>query len=180
MKQQTHRRFLFYTAFTAEVFLLFFLGDVPGLLPAVGGALPSLLLPAAISAALVTAGELPAIAFAVLCGLLMDHSRGGPYGLSAMILAAICYAIAALTRTVLQKNLLTALLLTVPAIALVYLYLWLFLYVFPGYDGAFDALVRGYLPMAAYTFAADIPIYFLTRGLTYLFPARLTKGDGSP
>lgn len=161
-------RCLFGIILTAESFLLFFLGGIPDLLPAVAGVLPALLIPAAISAALTIARPLPAMAFGVLCGLLMDHSRGGPYGFSAMILAALCYLIAALVETVLQQNLLTALLLTAPAIVLAVLFHWLFLYVLAGYDGAGYALLCRYLPMAGYTFVAAIPIYFLTCGVAKL------------
>ena len=159
---------LLFGAFSLEIFLLFFIGDVPGLLPAIAGVVPSLLIPAAIAISLTVARPLPAMTFGIVCGLLMDHSRGGPYGFSAMILAALCYCVASLTATVFQQNLFTALLLTVPAIGLAVVCHWLFLYAAAGYGGTGYALLCRYLPMAGYTFAAAIPIYFLTRGLVRL------------
>ena len=162
------RPWLLYTAFGLEILLLFLAGDAPGLLPAVCGVVPSLLIPASVSIALTVTDVLPAMVFGVVCGLLSDFSRGGPYGPSAMVLAVLCYAIALLRCSVLQKNLLTALLLTAPAIILAVLFQWLFFYVGAGYSGAVYALIFRYLPMAGYTFAAAVPIYFATRGLAVL------------
>lgn len=168
MNRSRPRRLLCCGAFLPEILLLFLLGDTPDLLPTVGGALPSLLIPAAVSVALTGIGVVPAMGFGVLCGLLMDFSRGGPYGFSAMILAALCYSIAALVETVFQKNHLTALLLTVPSIALFFLLHWLFFYIFAGFGGGGYALLCRYLPMAGYTLAAAVPIYCCTYGLAKL------------
>ena len=96
----------------------------------------------------------------------MDFSQGGPYGFHAMILAASCYTIAALVRKLFQKNLLSALMMTVLTILLVFSLHWLFFYVVWGYGTIGYVLLHHYVPMAIYTFVCAIPIYFLTRGLS--------------
>lgn len=169
MKRPDRLKILKYVVFTLEIFILFLLGDTAHLLPAIGGARPALLVGAAVSIALSGVKELPAMSFGVLCGLLMDFSRGGPYGFHAMILAAVCYVSASLVQNLFQKNLLSALLMTILAVVLVFSLQWVFFYVLPGYGSAGYTLIRHYAPMAAYTLGTAVPIYFLTRGLAAVF-----------
>lgn len=163
MKQQNPLQILKYVLFLFEIFVLFFIGDTAGILPEILGAKPALMLCTAVSISLSGIKELPAMSFGVLCGLLMDFSRGGPYGFHAMILAAICYTCSLLVQHLFHKNLLSALMMMVLSILLVFLLHWFFFYVCLGFGNAGYALVRHYSIMAAYTLAAAIPIYFLTQ-----------------
>ncbi len=169
MKRPTRLKLLLYLVFALEVLLLFLLGDTAGILPAIAGARPALLVGAAVSIALCGVGELAAMWFGVLCGLLMDFSRGGPYGFHAMILAAACFFIAILVRRLFHKNLISAFIMLTLAVMLLFALQWLFFYLLPGYGSPGYALVRHYLPMAAYSLGAAVPVYFLTRGVAAAF-----------
>lgn len=166
MKQGTRRKFLLGIVFVLEIFVLFLIGDTAAVLPIIGGAKPALMVCVAVSIALTGVKELTAMTYGIFCGLLMDFSQGGPYGFHAMILAASCYTIAALVRKLFQKNLLSALMMTVLTILLVFSLHWLFFYVVWGYGTIGYVLLHHYVPMAIYTFVCAIPIYFLTRGLS--------------
>lgn len=163
MKQNNPLQILKYVLFVFEVFTLFFISDTAGVLPEILSAKPALMVCAAIAISLSGIRELPAMCFGVLCGLLMDFSRGGPYGFHALILAVCCYVCSLLVQKLFQKNLLSALMMTVLAILLVFILQWFFFYVCQGFSGAGYALVRYYGMMAAYTLAAAVPVYFLTR-----------------
>lgn len=168
MKRPAFWKGLQLTVFALEMFVLFLMGDTANVLPSIAGARPALMVCCAVSIALTGVSELTAMTFGVVCGLLMDFSRGGPYGFHAMILAAACYVIAALVRNLFQKNLLSALIMTVLTIVLVFSLHWLFFYVVWGYGGAGYVLLHHYLPMAGYTLGCAVPVYFLTRGLSSL------------
>lgn len=163
MKQQNPLHILKYVLFVFEVFALFFIGDTAGVLPEILAVKPALMVCAAISVSLSGIKEMPAMCFGVLCGLLMDFSRGGPYGFHALILAACCYVCSLLVQHLFQKNLLSALLMTIVAIVIVFVLQWFFFYVCQGFGGAGYALVRYYGMMAVYTLATAVPVYFLTR-----------------
>ena len=75
MKRPDRMQVIRYIVYTLAVFLLFFIGDTPYLVPRLWGAAPALMLSAAVGIALSGEKELPAMAFGVLCGLLMDFSR---------------------------------------------------------------------------------------------------------
>ncbi|MDD5953406.1 MAG: rod shape-determining protein MreD [Oscillospiraceae bacterium] len=169
MKRQTRWKLLQWLVLGLEVFVLFFLSDTAGIFPMIAGAKPALLLCAAMSIALSGVGELTAMSFGILCGLLMDFSRGGPYGFHGAILAVLCYISASLVRYLFQKNLLSALLLTIVAIVLVFSLEWLFFYVVWGYPDPLYLLLHHYVPSAIYTLVLAVPVYFLTRGLSSVF-----------
>ena len=163
MKQPNPLRILKYVLFVFEIFVLFLLGDTAGIIPEILAAKPALMICAAGSIALSGVRELPAMCFGVLCGLLMDFSQGGPYGFHALIFAVLCYVCALLVQHLFRKNLLAALLMMVVFIGIGFLLHWFFFYVCQGFSGAGYALVCRYGMMAAYTLAAAVPVYFLTR-----------------
>lgn len=169
MKRPERFHFLKYFLFVLEIFILFIIGETPGILPTIAGALPSLMVCTAVSIALSGVKELTAMSFGIFCGLLMDFSRGGPYGFHAIIFAIVCYFIALLVQNLFQKNLISALIMTILTVILVYFLQWLFFYVIPGYNGIGYVLLHHFLPRTIYTLVAAIPIYFLTRGLSSLF-----------
>lgn len=169
MKRPDRMQVIRYIVYTLAVFLLFFIGDTPFLVPRLWDAAPALMLSAAVGIALSGEKEIPAMAFGVLCGLLMDFSRSGPYGFHAVILAVLCYFAALLVRVLFQKNLLSALLMTVVTVAVVFTLQWIFFYLIHGYGSPLYALTRHYGPMALYTLAATVPVYFFFRLLAWIF-----------
>ncbi len=168
MKRIDRIKLIRFIVYLILILLLYLAGETPGLIPEIMRARPLLMIPCALSIALTGGGELPAMGFGVLCGLLMDHSRDGPYGFFALILAVLCYFIGLLTKHLFQKNLLSALLMSVLSIAVTVGLNWVFFYLLAGYSEPVTALVRYYLPAAGYTFAVMIPVYAMFRGIAAL------------
>lgn len=172
MKRPDRMKVSRYLVFGLLVFLLFLLGDTPGILPPIAGAVPSLMVSTAVCIALSGVGETGAMLFGMACGLLMDFSRGGPYGFSGAILAVLCYFIGLLVGRLFQKNLLSALFMAMLAVAVVFTLQWVFYYLLPGYSSPLYALMHHYSIMAAYTFGTAIPIYFIFRFVGALFKTK--------
>ncbi len=153
-----------YLAYVLEFLVLFMLQETPGLLPAVFGVRPVLIFPAAITIAMFEE-EVPAMAFGVVGGLFCDFGLSGMMGFHALVLAALCFFVSAISRIYLQVNIATAIITGLWTIGLVVCVQWLFLYYFrysmPGY-----AFVHHYLPKYFYTMIFVPLTYLLNRGLS--------------
>lgn len=152
-----------YLAYTLEMLVLFMLQETPGLLPAVFGARPVLIFPAAVTVAMFEE-EVPAMAFGVLGGLFCDYGLSGVMGFHGLILGALCFFVSALTRVYLRANLVTAVITGLWSIGLTVLAQWFFLYFF-SYAMPRYALVHHYLPKYFYTLLFVPLLYLLNRGL---------------
>lgn len=151
-------------AYILELLVLFTLQETPGLLPAIYGARPVLLLPAVVTIAMLQR-ERSAMAFGVAGGLLCDFGLSGLLGFHALVMGVVCFFISILVQTVMQVNLLTAVLTGVWAIGLMVFLQWLFLYYF-AYSHPVYALTHHYLPKYLYTLLFVPLAYLLNRGLT--------------
>ena len=100
-------RLIRYLAYTLELLVLFMVQETPGLLPAVAGVRPVLLLPAAVAIAMFEE-EVPALAFGIVAGLLCDFGFSRVLGFHALVLGALCFFVSLLVRTRMQANLVTA------------------------------------------------------------------------
>lgn len=156
-------RVIRYLAYTLELLLLFTLQETPGLMPAIFGARPVLLLPA-VAAIAMFESERTALAFGVAGGLLCDFGLSGVLGFHALVLGVLCFLISLIVQVYMQVNLVTALLTGVWAIGLTVVLQWFFLYYFyysqPGY-----AFTHHYLPKYLYTLLFVPLAYYLNRGL---------------
>lgn len=152
-----------------EVLVLFLLQETPGLMPEVANARPVLIAGAALTIALFES-QGRAVAFGVVCGLLMDIGMGaGVIGLHAILLALICYTISFFSQDYLQVNWLTSILTTGAGMGLVVLLEWFFGYVVWGYTDPVYALLSHYLPRLIYTVLLSLPLYAANR----LFAVRI-------
>lgn len=157
-------RVIRYVGYALELLVVFVLQETPGLIPAVGGARPVLLLPAAVSVALFE-GETPAMLFGMAGGLLIDFGCGGILGFHGLMLAAACYIISLIAANLMRTNFLTAMLVGVLSAGAAALLQWIFFYVLFGYGDAGYALYAHYLPVFCYT-AAVMPIaYYFNRAI---------------
>lgn len=69
-------RLIRYLAYTLELLVLFMLQETPGLLPAIYGVRPVLVLPAGLAIAMFEE-ETPAMAFGIAAGLFCDFGYSG-------------------------------------------------------------------------------------------------------
>lgn len=153
-----------YLAYTLELLVLFMVQETPGLLPSILGARPVLLFPAVISIAMFE-GEIPAMAFGVVGGLLCDFGLSGTLGFHALVLGVLCFLISLLIRAYFQSNLATAVLTGVWSIGLTVCAQWFFLYFFQ-YSHPAYAFTHHYLPKYCYTLLFLPLLYLLNRGLS--------------
>ena len=157
-------RVIRYLAYTLELLVLFMVQETPGLMPAILGARPVLILPAAVSIAMFEE-ELPAMAFGILGGLFCDFGLSGVLGFHALILGVLCFFVSILSRVYLQINLATAIITGFWTIGVTVCAQWFFLYYFsysmPGY-----AFTHHYLPKYFYTLLFLPLLYLLNQGLS--------------
>lgn len=157
-------RIVRYLAYTLELLVLFMLQETPGLMPAIFGARPVLILPAVIAIAMFEE-ELPAMAFGIVGGLFCDFGLSCALGFHALILAVLCFFVSILSRVYLQVNMVTAIVTGIWSIGLTVCAQWLFLYYF-FYSMPTYALLHHYLPKYFYTLLFLPLLYLLNRGLS--------------
>ena len=165
-------RILRYFAYAVEIIAFFVIQQTPGLLPEVLYARPVLLLPIAFSIAMFER-EGVAIGFGVFCGLLIDFGMGnGVLGFHGLLLAVSCFAISFLVGNLVKNNFITALLINLAGILLIFLLQWVFFYLLAGYDNAGYAYVVHYLPRVAYTFLLFPIFYYFNRAFAVFIRER--------
>lgn len=152
-----------YLAYILELLVLFMLQETPGLLPAVFGARPVLVLPAGLAIAMFEE-ETPAMAFGIAAGLFCDFGYSGVLGFHGLLMGVLCFFISVLVHTVMQVNWITALLTGVCALGLIIGGQWLFFYYFR-YSMPNYALRYHYLPKYLYTLLFVPLLYVLNKGL---------------
>lgn len=155
-------------AYVLELLVLFMLQETPGLLPPVYGARPVLVLPAALVIAMME-DETRAMAFGAAAGLFCDFGYSGVLGFHALVMAVLCFGISLMVKAFLQVNPVTAVLVGVAALAVVFGAQWLCFYCFryssPGY-----ALRMHYLPKYLYTLIFVPLLYLLNKALKDALP----------
>lgn len=160
-----------YLAYSLEIFILFMLQQTPGLFPEIFGARPVLLIPAAIMIAMLEP-QMPAVAFGVYSGLMMDFGFGGILGINALIMVFLCYAVSTISQTVLRVNLGTAIITAVWTTAVFILLNWFFQYFLKGYTAPLYALTSRYFPRFCYTVLLSPIIFLINKGVLGLMRAQ--------
>lgn len=156
-------RVIRYLAYVLELLVLFMLQETPGLMPAIFGVRPVLILPAVITMAMFEK-ELPAMAFGIVGGLFCDFGLSGLLGFHAIVLGVLCFFLSILSRVYLQINLLNAVISGIWTIGLAIGAQWFFLYFF-SYSMPEYAFLHHYLPKYFYTMIFVPLLYLLNRGL---------------
>ena len=100
-------RFIRYFAYALELLVLYMIQQTPGFLPSLFGARPILIIPAVLAIAMFEP-EIPAMAFGIFGGLLIDFGIGDALGFHGIMLGVACYVISALSANLLRTNLLTS------------------------------------------------------------------------
>lgn len=168
---KSNRVFFRYLAFGLEIILLWALQSTPKLLPEIFGAKPFFLLAAALSFS-VCVKAVPAVILGAVCGLLADVSAGGTVGFFAFALTLICFAQAQLLDAYINRNLLSASVLSLGSIAAVLGLHFLFFFLFAGIADSGAMFVSRWLPRMAWTAAAFFPLLLLNVFLARTFSSQ--------
>ncbi|NLJ31061.1 MAG: rod shape-determining protein MreD [Clostridiales bacterium] len=153
-----------YFAYTIELLAFFVVQETPGLIPAVFGARPVLVIPAALSIALFEE-ELPSLFFGAFAGLLTDLGISPTLGFHALLLGVACFFLSVLAANLIHTNFLTAMASAAVVPFFLFLIQWVFFYVLTEYESPWYAFTTHYLPIYAYT-AALMPVaYYFNRAL---------------
>lgn len=150
--------FVRYTAFSLEILICYIFQTLPWMTLEVFGGRPVLLLPLAMSIALFE-GEIPAIVFGVICGLMTDSGYSGAMGYNAIMLAILCYASSILMENYIRTNLLTAMIIGTIAMPLIIFGQFLLFYVAAGYDNVWGYFTAHYISRIVYTWGF-VPVFY--------------------
>ena len=160
-------RFIRYFAYALELLVLYMIQQTPGFLPSLFGARPILIIPAVLAIAMFEP-EIPAMAFGIFGGLLIDFGIGDALGFHGIMLWVACYVISALSANLLRTNLLTSFLVNTVSLLVIVVLQWLFYYVLYGYDYILYALLHHYLPLIAYSLVLTPITFYFNRAFALL------------
>lgn len=149
----------------AVIVLCALLQTTEGYFPSFFGIHFFLLIPLCICVA-VFEGERWGAAFGVFAGALWDLSHGGGDGYNALFLFLVCAAAGVLVRYLMQKNLVTSLVLSgFSCLAYAVLYVMFFISA-QGIQRPAYLFIRYYFPGAALSFLLTFVFYFLIKGIS--------------
>ena len=164
------KRVLRLIVYVVELLLLYVLETTVGLVPAVNGVRPLLLVCAAMMIAMFE-GDVTGMLVGIAAGLLMDMGGSDILGFHGLILGLLGFAIGSMTMELFRTNLLVAVIAMTAIVPLVCLAQWLFCFVLPGYHGAVYVLRTHYLPKMLYTYLMTPIFYAINR----FFALRLSE-----
>ena len=153
------RRVFRWILYFLELVAVYVLQTTPGIIPAVSGARPVLLIPAALTIAMFE-GDIGGMAVGIAAGLLIDMGGSDILGFHAIVLAILCFVLGSMTMQIFRTNLLVALLAAVVAVPVVIVLQWVFFYILPGYGDLQYVFMGSILPKMVYTFAVT-PLFYL-------------------
>jgi len=111
-------------------------------------------------------GERWGAAFGIFAGALWDLSHGGGDGYNALFLLVVCAICGVLVRYLMQKNLVTSLVMSGGACFLYSLFYVMFFISAQGIERPAYLFVRYYLPGAVFSFLLTFIFYFLVKGIS--------------
>ena len=146
------RRVFRWILYFLELIAVYVLQTTPGIIPAVSGARPVLLIPAALTIAMFE-GDIGGMTVGIAAGLLIDMGGSDILGFHAIVLAILCFVLGSMTMQIFRTNLLVALLASFVAVPVVIVLQWVFFYILPGYGDLQYVFLGSLLPKMVYTFA---------------------------
>ena len=166
---ERRNKILRYTSYGIEVLLFYILQGVPNLIPEIFGGRPLLLIPLAICIACFEE-EIPAMAFGVACGVMMDIGTGTHIGFYTITMTIICFFLGYFSDNYFNTKLLSVLALAVIIIPVLISMEFLFFYILKGYEGVGYYYLHHTLATAGYTFVTT-PVFYginrcISRGFT--------------
>lgn len=158
-----------YVVISVLLLLLWLLQSTPKLLPELFGAKPFLLLAAALAFS-ACSEPIPSVIIAAVCGVLADISATGGVGCFSITFVLVCFAQASVLGTYLNRNLLTAAVLSAGSVAAVMSLYFLLYKLLPNAAGG-NLYLTAYLPRMLVTYLTFFPIY----GLMYFITKKINK-----
>ncbi len=152
--------FFRYLAYALEIILLYVLGTTPNLLPELFGAKPTLLLCAALTAAIFER-EIPAMIIGMVCGILIDLGYSNSIGLFTIVLTILCFAVGYAANNLVVTTFPNFLLFAFLAVGGIFMLYFLVRFVWAGVDDCWTYFMNHLLSRMIQTFLLSIPIYFL-------------------
>lgn len=162
------KKIIRFIAYTIEILILYALQETPLLFPPIFGAKPLLLIPAAVTVAMVER-EGAAMGFGILAGLLLDFGVGGGLGFYGAVLAVLCFVVSRLSTTILRVSMLSAVVSGLWVTVLTVFLGWIFRYTFGGYSAASYVALHHYLPVCLYTLLFFPLVFYINRGIARTF-----------
>ncbi|MGN0475779.1 MAG: rod shape-determining protein MreD [Ruminococcus sp.] len=162
-----------YISYGLEILIFYIIQGVPDLIPQVLGGKPLLLIPVALTIACFE-NEVPAMAFGVACGAMMDLGVGTHLGFYTIALAIVCFFIGYFAENYFNTKLLIVLFISVIMIPVLISLNFVINYILAGYANSGYYFVHHILATMAYTFVT-VPVFYginrvLSRGFNdYLY-----------
>ena len=172
MKRTRYLLMLKYTIYAVLLLLLYVLQTTPGLFE-IAGAKPMLVVPAALSIAMLE-GEFVGSLYGALAGLLCDLGASVLFGFNGLLLAVFCIGAGLLVIYLMHCDVRGALLFVTATMLVRGGIEYLFSYRMWGYEGVWKVLVFHILPMSLYTVLVTPLLFWLIRWLYRLFQKKLT------
>ncbi len=149
----------------AVIILCALLQLTEGYFPSLFGIHVFLLVPLCVCIAIFE-GERWGAAFGIFAGALWDLSHGGGDGYNALLLFLICAVAGVLVRYLMQKNLVTSLVLSAAACLLYSILYVMFFISAQGIERPAYLFVRYYFPGAAFSFLLTFIFYFVIKNIS--------------
>lgn len=163
----TRRHALRYILYTVEVLVFFVVQETPFMLPRITEVKPLLILPVAISIAMLETGKL-ALIFGVISGLLMDIGYGSIIGPNVIILTSLCFAVEYVCRNYIPENIVSAITLMAVCVVAVVAADFVVNFALKGIDGKPDIFFRYYCPIMLYTVVISPIVYYINKAIRAL------------
>lgn len=147
-----------YMAYSLEILIFFIIQGVPDLIPNVLGGKPLLLIPVALTIACFE-NEVPAMAFGIACGGMMDFGVGTHFGFYTIALAIVCFFVGYFAENYFNTKLVIALIISLVLIPLLISLNFVINYIFAGFSKGGYYFVHHTLATMGYTFLT-VPVFY--------------------
>ena len=150
--------------YSLELFIIYILQSTPGLIPAIYGEKPMLVVMCAVSIAIFE-GDVVGMWFGMGAGLLLDVGSTAPFGFYGLLLLIICFVSGLLVITLMRNNLITALILGFAAVVIISSVQWI-CFADSGRGNVLFFVKNIFLPRSLYSTATMPLFYYFNRAIT--------------
>ncbi|MCH5201589.1 MAG: rod shape-determining protein MreD [Oscillospiraceae bacterium] len=162
---EKRNRVVRYIAFGLEILIFFVIQGVPNLIPPILGGKPVLLLGIALTIACFE-NEVPAMAFGIACGAMLDFGSHTHIGFYTITLAVVCFFLGYFSENYFNTSFLMTLVICVIFIPIILSLDFLISYVMKGYGSVGYYFVNHILTNMGYTFVTIPVFYGINRALS--------------
>lgn len=153
-----NQKLLRHIAYSIEILLIFLLSGAPQLIPSILGVKPVLLLPVALTIA-VFEGEIPAMIYGCVCGILMDVGFTNDIGFYTVLLTILCFIFGYCASNFFVTNFVNAMVIGASSVVALLLVHFFIFSICTGDPHAGTHFVRHYLLKIGYTLIF-LPVFY--------------------